>query len=427
MTGDAMAVGLKTRVREVALDTAQQAAIRLFAARGEKVAKLMTPAGLANPYPIYDELRAGPGIHEAKRFGVWLLASHALVSAAVRDDRLSVDNRLIAGNDIRPGEHFNDHEMILRMDPPDHTRIRRLVGKAFTPKAVAAMRPRIELVSDELLDGVGRSFDVVDDYAVPLTVRVICDILGVPDRDWRRFRSWGDDVTRTMGVNVSRADVRIAEAALGELAEFLVSHIRTKRVDPGPDLLSAMIAAKEEDGDRLTDRELLANTFLILLAGFETTVNLIGNGVVALMESRDQWERLCADSTLVPNAVEELLRFDSPVQFTGRNVPDDVHIGGFIVPKGKQLMLLLAAANHDPAVFDEPRRLDTTRANARDHVAFSSGPHYCLGASLARLEGEVAFRSLSTRLPSMQVSGRPARKRTDLLRGYQRISVDAAT
>lgn len=421
-----MSVGLKTRVREVALDTAQQAAIRVFAARGEKVAKLMTPAGLADPYPIYDELRAGTGIHETKRFGVWLLASHELVSAAVRDDRLSVDNRLVPDNGIRPGDHFNDHEMILRMDPPDHTRIRRLVGKAFTPKAVAAMRPRIEALSEDLLDGAGPSFDLIGDYAVPLTVRVICDILGVPDRDWRRFRRWGDDVTRTMGVNVSRADMRIADEALDELAVFLTSHIRAKRADPGPDLLSAMIAAEEEDGDRLTDRELLANTFLILLAGFETTVNLIGNGVAALMASRAQWDELCADPTLVPNAVEELLRYDSPVQFTGRNVRDDISIAGVTVPKGKQLMLLLAAANNDPAVFDEPRRLDITRANARDHVAFSSGPHYCLGASLARLEGEVAFRSLSTRMPSMRVSGRPVRKRTDLLRGYERFPVTAA-
>lgn len=417
-----MSVGLKTRVREVALDTAQQAAIRVFAARGEKVAKLMTPAGLADPYPIYAELRADGGIHEAKRFGVWLLASHELVSAAVRDDRLSVDNRLLDDNDIQPAEHFNDHEMILRMDPPDHTRIRRLVGKAFTPKAVAAMRPRIESISDELLGRAGRSFDLVGDYAVPLTVRVICDILGVPDRDWRRFRSWGDDVTRTMGVNVSRADVRVADAALDELADFLDAHIKEKRAQPGPDLLSAMIAA-EEEGDRLSDRELLANTFLILLAGFETTVNLIGNGVAALLGARPQWEQLCGDPTLVANAVEELLRFDSPVQFTGRNAPDDVEIAGVVIPKGKQLMLLLAAANNDPAVFADPRRLDITRANARDHVAFSSGPHYCLGASLARLEGEIAFRDLSTRLPGLSAAGRPVRKRTDLLRGYERIPV----
>lgn len=304
-----MSVGLKTRVREITLDTAQQVAIRVFAFRGEKVAQLITPAGLADPYPIYDELRLEGGISEAKRFGAWLLSSHAIVAAAVRDDRLSVDNRVLAGNVIEPERHFNDHEMILRMDPPDHTRIRRLVGKAFTPRAVAAMRPRIESISDELLDRAGRSFDLVGDYAVPLTVRVICDILGVPDRDWRRFRSWGDDVTRTMGVNVSRADLRIAEGSLDELARFLIEHIREKRKDPGPDLLSAMIAA-EEEGDRLNDRELLANTFLILLAGFETTVNLIGNGTAALLGARDQMgEALCG-----PDADAERRRGAAPLR-----------------------------------------------------------------------------------------------------------------
>ena len=423
-----MSVGLRTRVREVALDTAQQAAIRVFALRGEQVARLMTPAGLADPYPIYEQLRQAGGVYEAKRFGVWMLTSHRLVSAAVRDERLSVDNRVLDDLTVEPDEYFGDHEMILRMDPPDHTRIRRLVGKAFTPKAVHALRPRIEEISSGLLDqaraDTGVPFDVVGDYAVPLTVRVICDILGVPDDDWRRLRSWGDEVTRTMGANVSRADARVAQAAGHELSEFLRGHIRTKRGQLGPDLLSAMIAA-EEEGDRLSDRELLANTFLILLAGFETTVNLIGNGTAALLAERDQWELLRGDPALVPGAVEELLRYDSPVQFTGRNVPADVDIDGVTIPKGKQVMILLGAANNDPAVFDEPRRLDVTRPNAKEHVAFSSGPHYCLGATLARLEGEVAFRHLTGRLPSLRPAGAPVRKRTDLLRGFERLPVVA--
>lgn len=417
-----MTIGLKTRATEVALDAIQQAGIRMFAWRGETVARLMTPRGLADPYPIYDELRRDGGVHEAARFGVWLLASHSLVSAAVRDERLRVDNRLVTGYDVPPGDHFDDHEMILRMDPPDHTRIRRLVGKAFSPKAIAALRPRIDAISNELLDRAGPRFDLIGDYATPLTVRVICEILGVADEQWREFRAWGDDVTKAMGINVSRADARVAETSVDALARFLADHIEHKRRHPGSDLLSAMIAA-EEEGDRLSDRELLANAFLILLAGFETTVNLIGNGTVALLRHRDQWEKLCADATLLPNAIEELLRFDSPVQFTGRNLADDVEIGGVTMTKGKQVMVILGAANNDPAVFDEPRRLDITRANARDHVAFSSGPHYCLGASLARLEGEVAFAALTSRLPNLHLIGEPARKRTDLLRGFHRVEV----
>jgi len=417
-----MSVGLRTRATELALDAVQQAGVRFFALRGETVARLVTPKGLANPYPIYEELLADGGIYQAKRFGVWMVSSHRLVSAAVRDERLSVDNRLIPGNDTTPGEHFSDHEMILRMDPPDHTRIRRLVGKAFSPKAIAGLRPRIEEISAGLVDRVGPSFDLIGDYAVPLTVRVICDILGVADDRWRDFRAWGDNVTKAMGVMVSRADARSAEEAINELARFLTDHIEHKRRDPGPDLLSAMIAA-EEEGDRLSDRELLANTFLILLAGFETTVNLIGNGTVALLGARDQWEKLGADPTLLPNAIEELLRFDSPVQFTGRNVADDMEFAGVPMTKGTQVMIILGAANNDPAVFDEPRRLDITRANARDHVGFSSGPHYCLGASLARLEAEVAFRDLTSRFEDLRIARRPVRKRTDVLRGYERVDV----
>jgi cytochrome P450 len=416
-------VGLRTKVTDAAVDALQQAGVRFFALRGESVAKLITPKGLADPYPIYEELRSVGGIHHAKRFGAWMLTSHELVSTAVRDERLSVDNRLLEQYTPDEDAPFADHEMILRMDPPDHTRIRRLVGKAFTPKAIAALRVRIEEISADLLDRAAGSFDVVGDYAVPLTIRVICEILGVPDSEWKQFRAWGDDATRTMGVMISRADVRAAEAAAEELSAFLVAHIAHKRLEPGPDLLSAMIAAEEEGGVRLSDRELLANAFLILLAGFETTVNLIGNGAVALLQSVDQWEKLCADPTLLANAVEELLRFDSPVQFTGRNVPDDVEFAGRLIPKGQQVMILLGAANNDPAVFDDPRRLDITRANARDHVAFSSGPHYCLGASLARLEGEVAFRDLTTRVPSLALDGAPIRRRTDLLRGYERVPV----
>jgi cytochrome P450 len=421
-------VGLKTRVTEVAVDALNQAGVRFFALRGETVARLITPKGLADPYPIYEELRKAGGIHEAKRFGVWMLATHPLVSAAVRDERLSVDNRLVTEYQADPNSRFDDHEMILRMDPPDHTRIRRLVGKAFTPKAIAALRGRIEAISAELLDSATvatRHFDVVGDYAVPLTIRVICDILGVPDREWRQFRTWGDETTKTMGLNVSRADVRRATESGNELSDFLIDHIAAKRQEPGPDLLSAMIAAEEDDGDRLNDRELLANAFLILLAGFETTVNLIGNGTVALLQSPDQWAKLCADPTLVVNAVEELLRYDSPVQFTGRNLAQDVELAGHVLPKGKQVLILLGAANNDPDVFDDPRRLDITRANAKDHVAFSSGPHYCLGASLARLEGEVAFRDLSERLPSLTLDGTPVRRPTDLLRGYERVAVRA--
>ena len=418
-----MSVGLRTRVADVALDAVQQAGVRFYALRGEKVAKLMTPAGLADPYPLYAQLQAEGSVIES-RLGVWLVTSHEAVGAAVRDTRLTVDNRVLDEYVEDPEAEIHDHEMMLRMDPPGHTRIRRLVGKAFSPKTIAALRPKVTEISDELLAAAtaqGGGFDVVGDYAVPLTVRVICHLLGVPHDEWRQFRVWGDDVTRTMGAMTTRADRRVAHEAGQALGQYMTDHIARKRLEPAGDLLSEMIRA-EEEGDKLSDRELLANAILILLAGFETTVNLIGNGTVALLANRDQWDKLAADETLVPNAVEELLRYDSPVQFTGRNAPEDLEIGGRLVPKGKQLMIMLAAANNDPSVFDDPRRLDITRANAREHVAFSSGAHYCLGASLARLEGEVAFSALA-RYPSLRATGKPVRKRTDLLRGYESVPV----
>jgi hypothetical protein len=426
-----MTVGLRTRVTEVAFDTVQNAALRYYALRGELVAKLVTPAGLANPYPLYAELRAtGGGASMSERFGVLLLTSHALASAATRDARLTVDNRVLDEYTPDPTAPFSDHEMILRMDPPDHTRVRRLVGKAFTPKAIAAMRPRVDEIARDIVDEIrarpgGESFDVVVDFAVPLTVRVICDVLGVPSTEWRQFREWGDAATKTLGLVNSRADQRLGREGMEAVVGYLSAHIARKRDTPGDDLLSVMIAA-EEEGDRLSDRELLANAVLLLLAGFETIVNLIGNGTVALLESRDQWDKLCADPTLMANAVEELLRYDSPVQFTGRNVGDDTEIAGHVVKKAKQVMILLGAANNDPDVFDDPRRLDITRANAKDHIAFSSGAHYCLGAALARLEGDVAFSVLTSAFPDMRLAGTPKRRPTDLLRGYEHIPVTPA-
>jgi cytochrome P450 len=420
-----MAVGLKTRLSEVAADTAQQAAIRFFAFRGERVAQLLTPSGLADPYSRYAALREEGAVVRSGRFDAWLVTDYQQVSAIVRDTRWSVDNRLIQEYVPNEDDPFHDHEMLLRMDPPDHTRIRRLVGKAFAPRAVASWRPIVDDISTGLLDDVsGSGFDLIGDYAVPLTVRVICELLGVPHDDWRQFREWGDTATRTLGLNLSRADQRLAQDAFQELAGYLRGLIEARRSTPADDLLSVMIAA-EEEGDRLTDRELLANAVLLLLAGFETTVNLIGNGIAALLQNRDQWDKLCADPTLLGNAVEELLRFDSPVQFTGRNAADDVSLGGIEIPKGKQALVLIGSANNDPSVFEDPRRLDITRANARDHVSFSSGAHYCLGASLARLEGEVAFSAFTERFPGLRLAGKPLRKRTDLLRGYERVAVTA--
>lgn len=423
-----MPVGLRTRTNEVIADTMTKAGIRWYALRGEAIAKLMTTAGQADPYSVYTSMRQRGDILRESRFGVWIVTNYELVGQALRDPRFGVDNRVLDGYTAPPEGELQDHEMILRMDPPGHTRIRRLVGAAFVPRAIATLRPTVEKISAELLDGVDADgFDLIGDYAVPLTVRVICDLLGVPSADWRQFREWGDPATNTLSLTVSRVDQRLATEAMNQLTAYFTALIERRRSEPADDLLSLMIAA-EEEGDRLTDRELLANLVLLLLAGFETTVNLIGNAVVALTaaEYRSQWDAIAADPDgHVGNAVEEVLRYDSPVQFTGRNVKEDVELGDHVIPKGKELLVLLAGANNDPAVFAEPRRLDIERDNAKAHLSFSSGPHHCLGASLARMEGDVALRDLTGRFPRLRVGARPTRRPNALLRGYKSIPVTA--
>ena len=259
---------------------------------------------------------------------------------------------------------------------------------------------------------------------MPLTVKVICDLLGVPDEDWRSFRQWGEAATATMGAKVSRVAVRHAREAMWALYDYFGRLIEHKRRAPADDLLSVMIAAGE-GGDKLTDRELIANSILILLAGFETTVSLIGNGTVALLAHPDQLTRLASEPELIPNGVEELLRYDGPVQFTSRIPTEDVELAGHVLAAGQEVGVMLGAANNDPFVFTDPRRLDVRRGNARHHLGLSGGGHYCLGAALARLEGAVAFGDLTRRFPGLQLAGRPRRRPTDLMRGYEHVWVRA--
>ncbi|HET6874232.1 MAG TPA: cytochrome P450 [Acidimicrobiales bacterium] len=425
--GVGVAGAVRTRIEDALFDTVQKAGVRMYALRGETMARLLTPKGLADPYPVYDELRSQGELIVSERFKIYLATTHALVSGLARDPRLSVDNRLVEGYQVADlsEDAIQDHEMMLRMDDPDHARIRRLVGAAFSPRAVASWRPMVEKLCHSLLDDVDpRGFDVVNDYAVPLTVKVICELMGVPGEDWRSFRQWGSDATASMGAMNSRANIRRSRDGMRALFDYFSELIERRRRSPGDDLLSVMIAA-EEEGDRLSDRELVANSILLLIAGFETTVNLVGNGTVALLEHRDQWDRLRDDPELTTNAVEELLRFDSSVQFTSRNVREATEIAGQSLGRGAQLILMLGSANRDPAVFDGPARLDVGRDNARSHVSFSSGTHHCLGANLARLEGDVAFRTLIGRFPELQVAARPQRRPTDLMRGYERVPVRA--
>ena len=420
-----MPSGVRERVTDSVMDAVGRAGVRFYAQRGETVARLLLPAGRKNPYPVYDQLRRGGGLVKAKKLGAWMATDYETVNLALRHPELGSDSRNSKGYQEMPGIAVQDWEMILGMDDPDHARIRRLLSRAFSPRAVSSWRPLVESVADELLAGIGnREFDVVGEFAVPLTVRVICRLMGVPSDEWRQFKSWGEDATRSMGLMNARADLRAAVAALGQVADYFERLVATRRDTPGEDLLSVMIAA-EEDGDSLSDRELIANCVLLLIAGFETTVNLIGNASAALLAHPDQWQRLVDQPELAANAAEEVLRYDSPVQFTGRTAITDTELTGTPIAKGEQVLILLASANNDPSVFPDPRRFDIGRENARHHVSFSAGAHYCLGASLARLEGEVALHALATRHPGLRLAPGAVRRPGDLMRGYKNLPLSA--
>jgi cytochrome P450 len=297
------------------------------------------------------------------------------------------------------------------------------VNKAFTPRQVETMRPRIEAVVDELLDEAGEGrIDIMAAVADPLPTVVIAEMLGVPAQDRARFKQWSDAVARQLEPTTQRDEHVAAFKANSELREYFDEIIEQRRAEPQDDLISALIAA-EEEGDKLTREEMVSTLVLILVAGNETTTNLIGNGLLALLRHPDQLERLRDDPGLMENAVEEMLRYDSPVQTDGRTAIEDVVVGGREIEAGQQVVLLLGAANHDPAVFDDPGRLDLGR-DAREHVAFARGNHYCLGSPLARAEGQIAFDRLLERYSEMRLAAEPEFKDHIVLRGMTHLWVD---
>ena len=399
--------------------------------RGELIANaLFEPDFLEDPYPYYETIRAQGRLVPGTLLS--LTADHAVCRALLRHDNVGKFNPQSpdAARMVRLFDRMMTPKMphplvppsMLAVDPPGHTRHRRLVSKAFTPRAVEALRPRIVQIAEELLDAVepnGR-MDLVSDYAGLLPVAVICEVLGVPAPDRARFRALGACVARLLDIDLTRREYRSAMTALRELNVFFDAQIERVRRNPGDDVLSLMVQA-EEDGDRLSDHELKASALLLLVAGFETTVNLIGNGFLALATHPDERAKLRDDATLWPNAIEEMLRWDPPVQYTGRAATAAVDIDGVSISPRKPIAVLIGGANRDPGVFADPGRFDVTRENAREHLAFAAGVHYCLGAGLARLEGQVALEVLLDRHPEAAVIGPTRRRRTRLLRGYDSI------
>jgi cytochrome P450 len=392
------------------------------------------PEMLADPYPAYHRLRAFAPVFWAEAFGGWILTRYEEVSAVLRDARFSAQRYGDLAEQADGRGQKDVAEMyrmrasaMLRCDGERHTRLRSLVSKAFTPRAVAAMRPKVAELVNQMLDQAQAQgpVDLMRDLAAPLPVAVIAAMLGVPQEDHGRFKQWSDDIAATVNLpeSLSGEVVDRAATAYRELTEYFRGLVGRMRTGQGAGLLAAMAAA-EEQGDRLTEPELYANVILLLIAGHETTTNLIGNGTFALLRHPAEWQRLVADPALIAGAVEELLRYDSPVQFSSRKAQEDVALGADTIAAGQTVLVVLGAANRDPAMFPEPDRLDVTRAEAAHHVAFGIGPHYCLGAPLARLEGQVVFETLVERYPGLRLEGEPPVYRENFnLRGLKRLPV----
>ena len=388
------------------------------------------PGFTEDPYPQYRELRAHDPVHQTL-LGFWFLSKHDDVNRFLRDPALSVEDEKAGPSvfDAMFDEAMQDRmarraEAMLNRDPPDHTRLRRLVSKAFTPRRISELRPRIQELVDDALDKAeaNGSMDLIGDLAFPLPFAVISEMMGMPpDIDTVKLREWSGMLVRTLEPP-SDLDLlrRIAEA--GEKMEALVREaIAWKRDNFGDDLLTALITA-EDEGDVLSDEELIAQVTLLYIAGHETTVNLIGNGTLALLRNREQLERLQQDPALAHGAIEELLRYDPPVQMSRRITLEDVEVRGRTIPKGTFVICGLASANRDEEKFGpNSEELDITREDASHHVAFGGGVHYCLGAALARLEAEVAVGSLVARFPNITQAGEPVYNGRINLRGLDNL------
>ena len=386
-----------------------------------------------DPYPMYERLRREDPVHRSE-LGIWVLTRHADVLALLRDPRTSRDPRrservellrATAGS-VEVDQLLDEEEAapsMLFVDPPDHTRLRTLVNKAFTPAAVERLRGRVEEIVDGLLDRVAGAgaMDVVEDLAYPLPVTVICEMFGVPEADWDRFRTWSRALVRLLDPLVAEDAFEQALQARLALRGYLRELIAERRAHPADDLLTALITA-EDQGQALSESELVSMCVLLLVAGHETTVNLIANGTLALLRHPPALERLKADPSLAGGAVEELLRYDSPVQFTSRHALADLEIDGHAVRTGETVVGVLGAANRDPAQFADPDELDLARKPNR-HVAFGGGIHFCLGAPLARVEAAIAVPALLERMPDLELAGAPVRRDTVTLRGLSSLPV----
>ena len=388
---------------------------------------LTDPEVTADPYPLLHELRETSPVHKAGFADLWALTRFEDCRAALRDSRLSYPELGGAESAPMPGGLWDPDRprSALSLNPPDHTRVRSLAGRAFTSRRVERLRASVRAMADDLLDPVAEAgeCDLVEALASPLPANVVSELIGIPVADRDRLRSLMSDVSDLLELTLrpwERAQALASEAKVYEYLNYLID---CKRAEPGDDLLSGLVAASDHE-DRLSQKEIVGTVSHIYGAGFRTTMSLIGNMVLTLMRHPDQLARLRADRSLVPSTVDEVLRFESPVQTDGRFVGADVEIGGQTIPKGHRVLLLFAAANRDPSVVDDPDRFDVGRDEIPT-LAFGAGIHYCLGAALARLEGQVVLEALLDRFDTWMPLdlNPPWRQHKIILRGLASLPV----
>jgi cytochrome P450 len=391
----------------------------------------LLPEFLQNPYPTYRQLREEAPIFWSEKSKYWLITRYEDVHSILKD--MSYEKQLQRWKQVNPMVKMlpevsklidTRSKWMLNMNPPDHTRLRGLVNRAFTPKMVSAMRPHIEEIANYLIERIKdkEKFDLVEEFAFPLPVVVIAEMLGVPREDREKFKTWSHALVDTLEPTPNIDKMKKANKATEELYEYLRPLIAERRRDPKEDLISALAAA-EEEGKTLSEDELLANCVLILVAGHETTVNLIGNAVRTLLQHPDQLALLKGNPDLIGGAISEVLRFESPVQSTRRLAGETMDLNGTTIKEGDMLVLLLGAANRDPAQFENPDVFDIQR-DAKKHMAYGHGIHHCLGSSLADAEGQIAVGTLFKRLPDLRLVDQNIEIRTPFaLRGAKQLFV----